>query len=386
MKPRSRDDQAIVLEKVESRGDLKRFLAVPRAIYADDPNWVPPLLYERLEHLDPAKNPYFATAETAYWTARRGARPVGRISAQVNRAHLERHRDATGHFGFLEGSDDPAVFQALTAAVETWLRGRGLARAVGPFSLSVNDESGLLVEGFETPPYLMMGHARPYYARHLEACGYRKAVDMIAYLYDLAQEPPPAVAKTIAKLQAEPGVRVRRLDMGRYREEIAAVVDIFNDAWAENWSFVPLSPPEIAFLAKNIRPLISPGHVAIAEVRGEPAAMAVTLPNVNEAIADLGGRLLPFGWAKLLWRLKVKGTESARLPLMGVRRRYQNGPLGAALALGVIDAVRRHHAGLGTKWGELSWVLEENRRVRRIIEMLGASPYKTYRMFEKELT
>ncbi len=386
MKPHAAGDQSIVLEKVEGRSGLKRFLEVPRTIYADDPNWVPPLLFERLEHLAPAKNPYFARAEAAYWTARRGARPVGRISAQVNRAHLERYNDDTGHFGFLEGADDPAVFHALTAAAESWLRGHGLSRVSGPFSLSINDESGLLVEGFESPPYLMMGHARPYYARHLEACGYEKAVDLIAYLYDLAQEPPATVAKAIARLASEPGVRVRRLDMGRYREEIAAVVDIFNDAWADNWCFVPLSPPEVAFLAKNIRPLITPGHVAIAEVAGEPAAMAVTLPNVNEAIADLGGRLLPFGWAKLLWRLKVKGTATARLPLMGVRRRYQNGPLGAALALGVIDAVRRHHAAQGTKWGELSWVLEENRRVRRIIEMLGATPYKTYRMYEKELT
>jgi hypothetical protein len=173
--------------------------------------------------------------------------------------------------------------------------------------------------------------------------------------------------------------------MSRYREEVETIAEIFNDAWADNWSFVPLSPPDIAFLAKNLRPLVSPGHAAIAELDGEAVAMAVTLPNVNEAIADLGGRLLPFGWAKLLWRLKVRGTQTARLPLMGVRRRFQNGPLGAALALGVIDSVRRYHASQGTKWGELSWVLEDNTRVRRIIEMSGASPYKTYRMYEKGL-
>jgi hypothetical protein len=242
-----------------------------------------------------------------------------------------------------------------------------------------------LVDGFDTPPYVMMGHARPYYAGHLEVCGYRKAVDMIAYLYDLASEPPAAVGKAIERLSRERGVRIRPLDMGRYREEVETVAEIFNDAWADNWSFVPLSPPDIAFLAKNLRPLISPGHAAIAERDGEALAMAVTLPNLNEAIADLGGRLLPFGWAKLLWRLKVRGVETARLPLMGVRRRFQNGPLGAAMALGVIDSVRRYHAAHGTKWGELSWVLEDNVRVRRIIEMLGAVPYKTYRMFEKDL-
>lgn len=386
MTPRPAESADLVLERVESRADLKRFLDVPLAVYAGDPAWVQPLRFERLEHLDPRKNPYFGVAEVAYWTARRGQRPVGRISAQVNRAHLERHRDATGHFGFLEAIDDPGVFAALTAAAEAWLAERGLHRVVGPFSLSVNDESGLLVDGFDTPPYLMMGHARPYYAGHLEACGYRKAVDMIAYLYDLASEPPAAVGKAIERLGRERGVRIRPLDMGRYREEVETVAEIFNDAWADNWCFVPLSAPDIAFLAKNLRPLISPGHAAIAERDGEALAMAVTLPNLNEAIADLGGRLLPFGWAKLLWRLKVRGVETARLPLMGVRRRFQNSPLGAALALGVIDSVRRYHAAHGTKWGELSWVLEDNVRVRRIIEMLGAVPYKTYRMFEKGLT
>ena len=385
MTPCAAENADISVQKVENRSDLKRFLDLPKGIYADDPAWIQPLRFERLEHLDPGKNPYFAAAEVAYWTARRDGRPVGRISAQVNRAHLERHRDATGHFGFLEAVDDPAVFAALTATAEAWLRDRGLERAVGPFSLSVNDESGLLIDGFDTPPYLMMGHARPYYAPRLEACGYRKAADLIAYLYDLASEPPAVVTKTIDKLFRNPGVRIRPLDMGRYREEIETVAAIFNDAWADNWCFLPLSPPEISFLAKNLRPLVSPGHAAIAELDGEAVAMAVTLPNVNEAIADLGGRLLPFGWAKLVWRLKIRGTETARLPLMGVRRRFQNGPLGAALALGVIDQVRRFHAARGTRWGELSWVLEDNARVRRIIEMLGATPYKTYRMYEKEL-
>ena len=386
MTPRPAAPTDIVLQRVATRADLKRFLDVPVGVFAGDPAWVRPLRFERLEHLDPRKNPYFATAEVAYWTARRNGRPVGRISAQVNRAHLERYQDATGHFGFLDAIDEPGVFLALTATAEAWLRERGLERVVGPFSLSVNDESGLLIDGFDTPPFLMMGHARPYYARHLEACGYRKARDLIAYLYDVTSEPPATVTKVIEKLRTKSGVRIRPFDMGRYRQEIETVAEIFNDAWAENWSFLPLSPPDIAFLAKNLRPLVSPGHAAIAELDGEAVAMAVTLPNVNEAIADLGGRLLPLGWAKLLWRLKVRGTESARLPLMGVRRRYQNGPLGAALAFGVIDSVRRYHAARGTKWGELSWVLEDNAPVRRIIEMLGATPYKTYRVYEKGLT
>ncbi len=385
MTPHKENSGPLVIEPVNDRAALRRFLKTPWPIYADDPHWVPPLLFERLEHLDPRKNPYFDQADTAFWTARRGDMPVGRISAQANRAHLERYGDNVGHFGFLEGIDDAEVFAALLETAEDWLRERGLARVVGPFSLSINDESGLLVEGFETPPYLMMGHARPYYARQLEAQGYRKAKDMIAFAYDMTAAPPPAVTATLAKLQGDANVNLRHLDMARYGREIETVVDIFNDAWAENWGFIPLSPAEAAFLAKNLKPLITPEFVAIAEVGGEPAAMAVTLPNVNEAIADLDGRLLPFGWAKLLWRLKVKGTQTARMPLMGVRRRYQNGPLGLALALGVIDAVRRYHQARGTKCGELSWVFEDNRPVRRIIEMLGAKPHKTYRLYQKDL-
>jgi hypothetical protein len=265
------------------------------------------------------------------------------------------------------------------------LRERGLAHVVGPFSLSINDESGLLIEGFETPPYLMMGHARPYYARQLEAQGYRKAKDLIAFTSDMTAAPPPVVTATLAKLRGKANVNLRHLNMAHYRREIETIVDIFNDAWAENWGFIPMSPAEAAFLAKNLKPLITPEFVAIAEVGGEPAAIAVTLPNVNEAIADLDGRLLPFGWAKLLWRLKVKGTRTGRMPLMGVRRRYQNGPLGLALALGVIDAVRQYHQARGTKCGELSWVFEDNRPVRRIIEILGAKPHKTYRLYQKDL-
>jgi hypothetical protein len=385
MPPRKETSGTLVIEPVTDRAGLRRFLKAPWPIYVDDPCWVPPLLFERLEHLDPRKNPYFDQAETAFWTARRGTASVGRISAQVNRAHLERHGDNTGHFGFLEGIDDAEVFAALLETAEGWLRERGLAHVVGPFSLSINDESGLLIEGFETPPYLMMGHARPYYARQLEAQGYRKAKDLIAFTSDMTAAPPPVVTATLAKLRGKANVNLRHLNMAHYRREIETIVDIFNDAWAENWGFIPMSPAEAAFLAKNLKPLITPEFVAIAEVGGEPAAIAVTLPNVNEAIADLDGRLLPFGWAKLLWRLKVKGTRTGRMPLMGVRRRYQNGPLGLALALGVIDAVRQYHQARGTKCGELSWVFEDNRPVRRIIEILGAKPHKTYRLYQKDL-
>ncbi|MFQ5971611.1 MAG: hypothetical protein ACE5Q3_04715, partial [Alphaproteobacteria bacterium] len=311
---------------------------------------------------------------------------VGRISAQVNHAHLDLHHDSTGHFGFLEAEDDPEIFAALLGKAEHWLSTKGMDRVTGPFSLSINDESGLLVEGFETPPYLMMGHARTYYGQRLQEFGYGKAKDLIAYLYDMQSEVPASVSTFLARAWAECEMRVRPLDMSRFGEELVVIVNIFNDAWAQNWGYVPLSDAEVGYMAKNLKPLIRSELGAIAEVDGEPVAMAVSLPNVNEAIADLGGRLLPFGWFKLLWRLKVRGTTSARMPLMGVRQRYHGTPLGAALAVAVIEPLRRFHAARGVRWAELSWILEDNQPTRRLVEMMGGRAYKTYRIYTKELS
>jgi hypothetical protein len=377
---------AIRVTPVDGRASLQQFLALPAQIYCDDPAWIQPLTFERLQHLDPKKNPFFARAEMACWTAWRGDRCIGRISAQVNRAHLEHHQDATGHFGFLEAEDDPEAFAALFEAAETWLRARGLRRAMGPFSLSINDESGLLIEGFETAPYVMMGHARPYYAVRVAEQGYARSKDLIAYAFDPGAPLPAGAQRMLDKLRGLPGITFRPIDMRRFDQELRTVLDIFNDAWAGNWNFLPMSPAEVRHLGTSLKPLLRPEFVVIGEVEGEPAAMTVTLPNVNEAIADLHGRLLPLGWLKLLWRLKVRGTRSARMPLMGIRRRYQATPRGAALALGVIDTVRRNHAAYGTRHAELSWVLEDNRPIRDIIELVGGRPYKTYRIYEKALS
>lgn len=373
------------IEQVEGRAGLRRFLAMPAPLYEDDPAWVPPLLVERLQHLDARKNPFLRGIDIAWFLAFRGERCVGRISAQTNARHLERYDDATGHFGFIEGEDDREVFAALLGAAEAWLRGRGMRRMTGPFNPSINDECGLLVEGFETPPSMMMGHARRWYGPRLEEQGLAKVRDLVCYDFDVAAEWPPAARRIIERLSRNPEIRVRPLDMRRYEEEIATVCAIFNDAWSDNWGFVPFGEEEARYMAKSIRPIVEPGFFAIAEYRGEPAAMVVTLPNINEAIADLGGRLLPFGWAKLLWRLKVRGLETGRMPLMGVRSEHQGTARGAALALGVIARVRDHHRALGRRRAELSWVLEDNEPMHQMIRLVGAEPYKTYRLYQKEL-
>ncbi len=229
----------ISLEPVADKVGLRRFLALTRTIYADDPSWVQPLTFERLDHLDAAKNPFMRAIEVQYWLAHRDGVPVGRVSAQVNRRHLERHQDATGHFGFLEAADDAEVFAALMGTAEQWLRERGMQRIAGPFNLSINDESGLLVEGFDMPPSMMMGHARPYYGPRLEALGYAKAKDLIAYDVDATVPWPEATQRLIARAERMPGLIIRPLDMDRYQEEIQTIVLIFNDAWADNWGLSP---------------------------------------------------------------------------------------------------------------------------------------------------
>ena len=376
---------ALRIEPVGNRKALKRFLDMPAPLYAADPNWVRPLLVERLEHLDPKKNPALRHMQVACWLALRGDRPVGRISAQVNAAHLQRHDDATGQFGFIEGEDDPQLFAALLGTAESWLKERGMRRVTGPFSLSINDDSGLLVDGFDRPPSMMMGHHRPYYDRHVEAAGYAKAKDLVAYDFDLTVDWPAAAQKIMDRAGRNAAIRIRPIDMRRYGEELELMRDIFNDAWADNWNFLPWTSDEVQALGRNIKMLVSADNFAIGEVDGEPAAMVVTLPNVNEAIGDLGGRLLPFGLVKLLWRLKVKGVKSGRMPLLGVRRRHHGTVKGLALALGVIRYARDHSKAKGYVSGELSWILEDNKPMRDIVELVGGRAYKTYRVYEKAL-
>ncbi|MFQ5784852.1 MAG: N-acetyltransferase [Alphaproteobacteria bacterium] len=380
-----RRDPGLHIEAVAGRAGRARFVRVPWPLYADDPNWIPPLLAERCGHLNPKRNPYFADAEAAFWIAVRNGRDVGRISAQVNHAHLRRHDDGAGHFGFLDAEDDEETFRALLATAEDWLRARGMAQVIGPFSLSINDECGLLVRGFDTPPSLMMGHAWPYYARRIEEQGYAKVKDLLAYDYGAELAVPPAIEAFAARVHKSANVRLRPLRKDHYAEDLQIILDIFNDAWSDNWGFVPLSSTEIEYLTVNLKPLIHEKLVCIAEIDDQPAAMAVSLPNLNEAIADLDGRLLPVGWLKLLWRLKRDRMRSARVALMGVRRRYRESALGAALAYTVVGSIYRENVRRGYTRAELSWILEDNTAMRRMIETLGGEAYKTYRIYGKAL-
>jgi hypothetical protein len=367
---------------VEGRRRLRQFIRLPWSIYQNDPAWVPPLLLERKEHLS-KRNPFFEHAQCKFWLAYRGATAVGRISAQVDQLHLERYEDSTGFFGLLEAEDKAETFQGLLKTAETWLRKQGMRRVLGPFNLSINQECGLLVEGFDTPPMVMMGHARPYYSVRVEENGYRKEKDLLAYRIDSDFELTRAMRVVIKR--AKKRVHIRPLRRSVFKEELRILQDIFEDAWSQNWGFVPFTRAEFEHMGKSFKLLLPDDQVQIAEVDGVPAAFMVAVPNVNEAIKDLDGKLFPLGWLKLLWRLKVAYPKSVRVALMGVRQRYQNSRLAAALAVMVVEAARPPAVKRGVLSAEMSWILDDNVGMRNIIESLGGKAYKLYRIYSKEL-
>ena len=368
---------------VNDRHEQRQFIRLPWSIYASDPAWVPPLLIERREHLS-AHNPYFEHAQFQSWIAYRNANAVGRISAQIDQLHLEQYHEKEGFFGMIEAEDDAETFKALLNTAEGWLRDHGMRRVLGPYNLSINQEVGLLVDGFDTPPCLMMGHARPYYANRIEENGYQKIKDLFAYMID-SNFSHSAAMQTIVK-RASKQVTIRSVRKANFDEDLKIIENIFNDAWSENWGFIPFSEAEFKQLGKDFKMIVDFELIKIAEVDGTPAAFMVVLPNINEAIRDLNGRLLPFGWLKLLWRIKVRFPETARIPLMGVRKKYHDSWLGAALAFMVVQAPQQRAIKRGIKKVEMSWILEDNKGMRDIIESVGGVAYKRYRIYRKDLT
>lgn len=375
----------LTLHTVATPKDLRAFLDVPLAVYRDDPNWVQPLYSERRSHLGPA-NPFFQHAEVRLRFARdAGGRPVGRISTQIDRLAQKPGCGIEGHFGLLEATTE-AVMGALLADAESWLRERGVTRVVGPYSLSVNDESGLLVEGFETPPRLMMNYAPRWYGPALEAHGYAKAKDLCGFLLDLERDLPEGALRIAARAKAVPNFSERRLRLDRFEEEVRNVGAIFNDAWSGNWGYVPLTENEIRHLGQGLKPILDPELARFIEVDGRPEGMVIALADINEAIRGLEGRLMPFGWARLLWRLKTRRVRTARVILMGVNRAWhghvRNAAMVAALLLALYHALRRR----GYRKLEMSWILEDNRRTIAIVELFGGWLEKRYRLYQKQLS
>jgi hypothetical protein len=365
-------------------GELRDFLDVVDAIYRDDPRYIRPLDMDLKDRLNPKKNPFFEHADGVIFTAHKNGRCVGRVTAQIDREHLARHKDDVGFFGFLDTIDDAEVARELLQHAERWLKDRGMKTVRGPFSLSINEEIGCLVDGFDAPPVLMNPHHRQYQGGLIEQAGYTKAKDVFGWRYEVG-EPNARVKKAQEDIRALPEVTVRHLSKKDIDRDVKMTLDIFNDAWSENWSYVPATKREADKMAADMKLFLVPEITVLVLIDNEPAAVAIALPNVNELITDMHGKLFPFGLPKLLYRLKVEGAKSGRLILLGIKKKFRLQRKYAALSLFLYAEMNDGGKRAGMTWGELGWTLEDNAAVNAGIRMMGAKKYKVYRIYEKSL-
>jgi GNAT superfamily N-acetyltransferase len=380
----------LVITPVSGKGDLNAFIDLPWRLYANDPHWVPPLKAEVKELLTPGKNPFFGHAEAQYFLARRGGKVVGRISAHIDHLALQQPVEqgmgpGTGNFGLFE-AEDAAIGQALIAAAEQWLRDKGMTRVLGPISLSIWEEPGLLISGHDHPPTVMMGHNSPAYQAIIESAGYAPVKQLKTYELDITDSFPPLLQRIIASGEKNPRIKIRKVDKAQFDKEAAIILAILNDAWGNNWGFVPITDEEVAHTGKKLKPIVFEDLIMIAELDGEPVAFMMTLPDLNEALVPLNGSLFPFGWAKLLWWLRKPKVRTMRVPLMGVVQRLQSSRMASQLAFMMIEAIRvqavTHYASTR---GELGWVLDDNQGMNAIAEAIRGTVNKIYQIYEKPL-
>jgi hypothetical protein len=378
-------DLALVV--VETAADRARFVELPYRLYAGDRHFVPPLRSEARALIDGIKtNPWFEHGRARLWLALRGGVVVGRISAQVDALVLKHIDPGLGHWGLFECIDDQAAADLLLGTAEAWLRDKGMTKAQGPFSISIWDEPGLLVDGFDGSPTVMMGHHLPYYQRLIEAHGYAGVKDLHTWQVGIEQPFPEIVQRIVAASERNPRLVTRRVVKARFAEEAALILDILNDAWSTNWGFVPLTPAEVAHVGKKLKLIVFEDLIRIAEYDGVPVGFLIALPDINELTRDLGSRLFPFGWAKLLWRLRAPQVKRIRVPLMGFRKTLQGHRVASLMAFQMIEYIRRDAvAKFGTVTGEIGWILDDNGPMRSIADAIESKVSRTYRVFERAL-
>jgi len=374
----------IRLEPVTDKKGVLEFVKFPFRLYRGDPNWVPPLIEERRDFFDPGKNPFYEHARFQLFLARRDGELVGTIGAVVNDNHNTFHNEKSGGFGFFEAIDDPAVAAALFEAAEDWVRGQGMTVIRGPLNFSTNDEVGTLIEGFDEPPMVMMTYNPRYYPALIEGRGYTKAMDLFAWIFDLLEgvkKPPEKLLRVAEKAAYRQGIRVRKIDMKHYDRDIALIKEAYNSAWELNWGFVPMTDREISHLAKNMKHVLDPNLILIAETAdGKPAGVSFTLPDLHQALRRSGGgHQWPFGLLKFLWHRRK--TNQARLLIMGMMAQYRGRGIDALFYLRTAQEMLKR----GYTRQEGSWILETNEMMNRILERLGGNKYKKYRIYEKIL-
>lgn len=383
------------IRPVATKADRKAFVALPFRLYAQDPAWVPPLKDESMGLITPGKNPFFEHARAQLFLAERDGRVVGRISASIDHAWTPMPAGKgggadSGNWGYLD-AEDQEVAHLLIAQAEDWLRDAGARRSIGPISMSIWEEPGLLIKGHDQPPTVMMGHDDRRYEAWVEAAGYAKVKDLHTWELDIRTQFPPLIQRIIASGEKNPRIRIRKVDKRKFAQEAAVILAILNDAWSDNWGFVPFTQSEIAFAGKKMKPIIFNDLVRIAELDGEPVAFMMTWPDLNELQADLNGELFPFNFIKLLWRLNggLSGkpkVKTMRVPLMGVVRRLQASRMASQLAFMMIEYIRRDAiTKYGATRGELGWVLDDNQGMVAIADAIQSKVNRVYAVYQRDI-
>ncbi len=374
--------QEIEIEEARSRADLKRFVKFPWRVYDGDPNWVPPLLVDRYDFFNRAKNPFFRHAEVKLFLARREGQIVGRVATCINNAYNEHHQVKVGVFRFFEAIEDYDVAHRLLKTAMITLAGNGMEVMRGPLSFSTNHECGLLVEGFDSPPVVMMTYNPSYYVDFFERFGLTKAKDLLAFLITGEQIPDERAHKLIERLRTRSGATFRKLNMRDFDNEVQRCIKIFNEAWQDNWGYEPLSDAETRHIAKNLKQIVDPDLVHFAEIEGETVGFSLALPDIYQVLQRLNGRLLPTGILKLLWHTKIRNKiNRLRVVLMGVKPQYRKRGIDNCFYLDAFEI----GGAKGYRTAELSWILENNNLMISALERLGARRYKTYRIYESPL-
>ena len=371
---------SLAVRPVRSRAELRAFVKLPWRIYRIGDPWVPPLIAERRRYLDRSHNPWFDHGEAEYFLAFRDGSPVGRITAQVDRAFNDFHASRWGWFGFFECLEDPGAAGALFDAAGTWLTERGCDRMVGPASLTLNDEAGILIEGYDRPPIIQTPWNHPYYPGLVEAAGLAKAMDLLMWeLYFETLDALPILYELAEKLEPKHGVTIRNMRKRDLEAEIGRFVEVYNAAWSRNWGFVPIAQRELEHTARDAKPILDEDWLFVAEKDGETVAAALTFPDFNQVLARLDGRLLPFGWLRVL-RARSK-VDRVRVGFLGVKREWQHTGVAAALYVAHFNAARRKPQ----QGGEMGWILETNKSMNRGMEAMGARVARRYRLYERSL-
>ncbi len=378
---------------VANKADFNAFVDLTYRLNAGDPNWVPQLRAEEVEKFTPGGNPFFEHARCQLFLARRAGQVVGRISAHIDELALSQPAEqgmgpGTGNWGALEAEDE-ATAQALIAAAEDWLRSQGMTRALAPMNLSVWEEPGVLVRGHDHPPMVMMGHHAPQSQGWIERAGYAAAKVLYTYELDIVKPFPPLIQRIVSSGEKNDRIRVRPVNKAKFDQEAAIILDILNDAWSDNWGFVPITDSEVAYTGKKLKPLVREDLIMIAELEGEPVAFMMTLPDLNQAQKRWvrpNGKPTLLGWIRLgLWILKPRNADM-RVPLMGVRKRLQSSRLASQLAFMMIEYIRRNAvANYNGKRGEIGWILDDNQGMNAIAEAIDSKVNKEYRIYEKAL-